>query len=139
MSSKLYDLDFYEWAKEQADILRGARLAELDTEHIIEELESMAGRDVRELRSRLRRLLEHKLKLHLIKGRVLEDNCQGWRISARNQRAEIEQLLDESPSLRRKVSGLLAKAYELAAADVRDAYLVEPPAECPWTEEEILG
>jgi len=69
---KLYDRDFYLWAKETAAALREGRVAEADLENIAEEIDGLANRDYRELYSRLRRILEHKLKLCVTKGIVLD-------------------------------------------------------------------
>ncbi len=63
----LYDEDFYAWAVGQADALR--RLADLrpstgiDVAHLVEEVEDLAKAERNAVRSQLRRLLEHCLKL----------------------------------------------------------------------------
>ncbi|KJU85540.1 protein containing DUF29, partial [Candidatus Magnetobacterium bavaricum] len=41
-ASALYEVDFYQWAFHNADLLRQGRFAEIDLENIVEELESMA-------------------------------------------------------------------------------------------------
>ncbi|KJU85322.1 protein containing DUF29, partial [Candidatus Magnetobacterium bavaricum] len=38
----LYEVDFYQWAFHNADLLRQGRFTEIDLENIVEELESMA-------------------------------------------------------------------------------------------------
>ncbi|NEO26601.1 MAG: DUF29 domain-containing protein, partial [Kamptonema sp. SIO4C4] len=57
-----YDLDFYAWIAKNVELLRSGNLAEIDAEHIAEELESVGKRDLRELRSRLQVLVMHLLK-----------------------------------------------------------------------------
>ncbi|NES22573.1 MAG: DUF29 domain-containing protein [Symploca sp. SIO3E6] len=52
-----YDIDFYAWLNKNVELLRGGRLAEIDVEHIAEELESMGKRDLRQLRSCLQVLV----------------------------------------------------------------------------------
>ena len=47
-----YDSDFYGWTQEQADLLRSGRLAELDTQNLLAEIEAMGRRERRELESR---------------------------------------------------------------------------------------
>ena len=62
-SSELYEQDLYAWAEAQADLLRRRRFAELDLEHVIEEIEDVGGSLYREVRSRIRTIMEHLLKL----------------------------------------------------------------------------
>jgi Domain of unknown function DUF29 len=58
----LYDEDLLAWAERLAAHLRAGQLDRLDVEHLIEELEAMAGKLRRELKNRLRILLEDLLK-----------------------------------------------------------------------------
>jgi hypothetical protein len=57
-----YEDDFFEWTVEQARLLRGGELSEIDAANIAEEIESMGLSDRRELRNRLIVLLSHLLK-----------------------------------------------------------------------------
>ena len=64
---QLYEDDFYAWTREQARALR--RLAEsrpnvgLDLEHLIEEVEDLGTSQRDAVRSHLRTIIEHCLKL----------------------------------------------------------------------------
>ncbi len=64
----LYEADFYGWALEQAEALRQAGRARLNTpkavdwENVAEELDGLARSEARELRSRYKTLLVHLLK-----------------------------------------------------------------------------
>jgi hypothetical protein len=136
---ELYDEDFYLWALHNAAALREGRLADLDTQNLAEEIESMAGRERRELQSRITQILEHLLKLRLAKGLLLEYNQGGWQASILRQRREIGSLIRESPSLKRRiVPELIQECYREAGATVALEYKVEPPAECPFSVEDIL-
>ncbi len=109
MSTKatLYEQDFYAWTQEQAALLREGALHDLDVTHLAEEMESLGKSDRRALGSHLRNLVLHLLKWH---GQPTgRDTGHSWRSSIRNARAEIAVLLEDSPSLRREVSGLLAR------------------------------
>ena len=44
-----YDQDFYQWIENHITLLREGRLSEIDTDHLIEELEGMTRRDRDEL------------------------------------------------------------------------------------------
>jgi hypothetical protein len=48
-----YDTDVIAWATEQAALLRSGRLAEIDIEHIAEEIEDVGKSEKRELANRL--------------------------------------------------------------------------------------
>jgi len=58
----LYDRDFYEWTRKNAQLLREGKLFEIDIDNLIEELESMGRSEKREFVSRLAALLAHLLK-----------------------------------------------------------------------------
>ncbi len=141
MSTKatLYEQDFYAWTQEQAALLREGALHDLDVTHLAEEIESLGKSDRRALGSHLRNLVLHLLKWH---GQPTgRDTGHSWRSSIRNARAEIAVLLEDSPSLRREVSGLLARWYPLARLDAADETglpLVTFPEACPWTAEQVL-
>ncbi len=53
----LYDEDIVAWARQQAQLLRTGRFAELDIEHIAEEIEDVGKSEQRELASRMAVLL----------------------------------------------------------------------------------
>jgi hypothetical protein len=57
-----YEQDFHQWIEHHLTLLRAGRLNEIDVEHLIEELEGMAGRDRNELVSQLKILIAHLLK-----------------------------------------------------------------------------
>ncbi len=59
--AKLYETDYYQWAKHQAELLQKNDFLAMDIEHLIEELEGMARSDKRELESRLTVLITHLL------------------------------------------------------------------------------
>ena len=61
-ASEIYHQDFHAWAMRNAELIRQGRLAEIDGEHVAEELESMGKSQQRALGSRLTVLLAHLLK-----------------------------------------------------------------------------
>jgi hypothetical protein len=133
-----YEDDLYAWTQEQATLLRERRTAGLDWDHLAEEILSMAGRDRRELESRLCVILVHLLKWQTqpaLRG-------AGWRKSLRTQRREIRKLLRQSPSLRREVPDLLREAYPDAIKDAIDETGLDPdrfPAACPYAPDQVLA
>ncbi len=85
-SQVLYDTDLLAWAERQAAHLRAGQLDRLDVEHLIEELEAMAGKLRRELKNRLRVLLAHLLKWQAQPKR----RSRSWAATIAEQRDQID-------------------------------------------------
>ena len=134
----LYEADFVVWAEAQAEALRAGRLDALDREHLAEEIEGLAERDRRELRSRLRVLVTH-----LLKWQYRPDHRSGsWRATIHAQRADLEDLFESSPSLRREVPDVLAGVYPRAVKGAAEETGLPPgtfPKACPFSPEQVLG
>src|SRR5580658_85166 len=94
--------DRYAWAIETARRLRAGD--PVDRIAVAEEIEQVGRSDARELDSRVTQILEHLLKLRLMRGAILDLNSRGWHASIARQRGEIMSLLDESPSLKRRIT-----------------------------------
>jgi hypothetical protein len=138
--SNLYDTDFTEWALYNADLLRSGRISEADLENIAEEIEQLARNQGRELKSRITQIIEHLLKLKLTSKELRKRNERGWLGSAYHQREDIRELLEESPSLRRRLTpALLESSYASAARVFAGSFGIQPPDECPFTWEDVLG
>jgi hypothetical protein len=134
----LYDEDLLAWAEQQAAHLRAGQLERLDVSHLIDELEAMAGRLRRELRSRLRILLAHLLKWQYQPRR----RSRSWAATIAEQRDQIEALLEENPGLRQQLievaEGAYAPARKLAAIESGLPRASFPPA-LPYDLQDILG
>ncbi|HVH77593.1 MAG TPA: DUF29 domain-containing protein [Stellaceae bacterium] len=144
-AKSLYDKDFLLWSKEQAEALRAAAKGgsnrALDWEHIAEQIEDLGKSNRRELYSRLLVVLEHLLKLQYSPAA----NPRGGRkATIVRERASIEALLDDSPSLRGELAELVDKARPQAARSVayslsrrrEAAARLAPP---DYSVEQILG
>jgi hypothetical protein len=129
--------DYYAWALETAERLRAGRLSEVDLNDVAEELEDMGKAQRHALASYLKVLMVHLLKWRF------QPSFRGvsWRLSISNARDEIAELLEDSPSLRRKIGELVARRYP--AARNRAALETGLPEEtfprtCPFSEDQIL-
>src|SRR5271163_114464 len=133
-----YDDDFYAWTVEQARLLRAGELSAIDAANIAEEVESMGRSDRRELQSRL-----VVLTMHLLKWRFQPSaRSSSWLGTIREQRLQIELILEDSPSLRPLAAGMLTRAYASARIDAIDQTgLPEAsfPPVCPFGFEEIVS
>jgi hypothetical protein len=138
----LYEGDFYAWAREQAELLRAERFEELDLEHLIEEVDDLGGSLYRSVRSRVRTIVEHLLKLEHSPAR---DPRGLWYDTIAVQRSDLED--DLTPSLRPRIEAELPKQYGRArAAAARalrrhgEAAAAEAlPEGCPYTLDQITG
>lgn len=111
-----YMRDFHAWTQAQAAALRaaaqtGANLP-VDWENVAEEIESLGRSEASALRSRLRTIIEHLLKLEISPAR---DPAAGWRETITRCRIDIENDLADSPSLRRRVPEWLDREHRAAA------------------------
>lgn len=132
-----YEDDLFAWTQEQAALLRAHAADAIDWENLAEEIESMGRRDRRELKSRLRVVL-----LHLLKWQA-QPKLRGasWRKTLLTQRVEIRDLLQQSPSLRREVPGLIREAYADAVKEAIDETGLRAdafPGTCPYAPEDVL-
>lgn len=132
----LYERDYYTWALEQARALRAHSTEALDWENLAEEVEGLARTEARELRSRLEVLL-----VHLLKWRYQPDKrSTSWRLTIREQRRRVAQVIDENPGLMSTREASVTAAYEIArlvaARETRLAEKTFPPGS-PWSFEQI--
>jgi hypothetical protein len=123
----LYEADFYAWARHQADTLRQFQATRpnlsLDFEHLIEEVEDLARRDVRAAKSQLRRLILHALKLEFSPA---DRPRRQWLNSLDDARHELDDVL--SPSVVAIVTPLLGQLFEEArTAALRDLLDADGP------------
>ncbi|TIQ37806.1 MAG: DUF29 domain-containing protein [Mesorhizobium sp.] len=131
------ETDYAQWCAEQGALLREGRLSDLDRENLAEEIESLGRSDKREIASRLGTLLQHLLKWEFQPDR----RKTGWLLTIREQRFQIENLLDESPSLKAYPGQRLSREFKMArlkAADETGLAERDFPTDCPYSIEEIL-
>src|SRR5258708_16153739 len=93
--AELYRLDFHAWCLGVGELLGDGETSRLDADHLREEIESLAGRDEREVISRMKRIIQHLLKLQYQPAR----RSKSWHATLVNQRGEVAALLGPSPSL----------------------------------------
>lgn len=102
-----YEDDPHAWAMEQAALIRLRRFQDLDIEHLADEVQDVARRERQELVSRLALVFQHVLKWD----RQPERRSASWARTIREQRSEVDELLDEAPSLRPHVPAMSGKAF----------------------------
>lgn len=148
MSNTLYDHDLQLWIEQTIDQLKNSEFELLDIEHLIEELIDLGNSEKNRLKSNLKILLAHLLKLRvqsdapdLIKG--------SWYSSVLEHRQRVLDNLLDTPSLKGFLGEALEKAYtdgrklaikegKLAKFGVRIPEESEYPLICPFSIEQIL-
>jgi hypothetical protein len=143
MAGPRYEDDFFAWTQHQAMVLRSMAVADnrFDRENVAEEIEDL-GRGQRDaVRSQIRRIIEHFLKLAYSPAQQPRFDWIGLIIEARSALGD-----KISPTLRRDAETMLARLYD-DARDRAEAGLRgygetqaadKLPAECPYTIDEIL-
>jgi hypothetical protein len=140
-----YEDDFYAWTREQAAALR--RLAatrpnvELDFPHLIEEVTDLGVSQRDAVRSLVRRIIEHCLKLEYAAAR---NPRAGWRETIVDARIVLEDKLTRTlhRGLQRRLLKLYDQARRAADASLR-VHGEKPaaealPATCPYRLVDLL-
>ncbi|MES2018894.1 MAG: DUF29 domain-containing protein [Pseudomonadota bacterium] len=137
LSAPDIDDDYVVWMERQIELIRERQFAQLDIESLLDELEYFVKKHKRSLRSRLSVLMLHLLKCEYQP--VLRSNS--WITTICNQRRKIEDLFEESPSLKSLVDASIDSEYKRA---VRQAVLetgLPPtsfPTAPPYTKEQLF-
>jgi hypothetical protein len=135
--STLYDRDLALWYADTLTKLKSGDLSTLDTEHLIEEIEGLAARDRRELKTRLKVLLAHIYKRMYVSQ---PENYRGWENTIDEQREQLQDLLTQSPSLHSHFLESFDGVEQRAIKQVRKDYpAVNFPNGWPFSREpEVL-
>jgi hypothetical protein len=115
----LYEQDILLWVEDTVAKLKSRDFEHLDIDNLIEEVESLGISQKKELLSRLVTLLEHLLKRIYVD---LPNDRNGWERTIRNQRNELELLLNNAPSLKTRWNDSFAVAWAIALKTVRKEY-----------------
>ena len=136
--SVLYERDETAWLEAMSALAASGCHAEMDYHNLSEYLADMAGRDRREVFSRLVVLLTHLLKWE----HPPERRSGSWRGTIVEQRRELRQLL-ESGTLRNHAAAVLADAYaaarQQAAAETELPLSVFPAEDARGLDELLAG
>ena len=141
MTETGYDHDFYAWSQNQAVALRAKAWEQLDLDNLAEEIESLGKSDRRAVESYLEVIATHLLKW-VYQSRERARRGRGWRNSVDEARRQLQLILEDSPSLRERVTVLLVRAYPHARRKAQQETglpLAIFPGTCHWTPEQILN
>ncbi|MCA2618148.1 MULTISPECIES: DUF29 domain-containing protein [unclassified Microcystis] len=127
MSSTAYETDYNQWLKETVKQLQERNFEQVDWDNLIEEIESMGKSDRRALMSLLTRLIEHLLKLAYWQEEKKRSGNH-WAAAIVNFRAQIQQRLEDSPSLRPELAVMYDKVYPVAIKSVSQLFSLNSDA-----------
>ena len=114
-TKSLYDTDYHLWVMKTVKQLENKEFDHLDLQNLIEEVSDLSRRDRKKLKSLLRNLLEHLLKLKYWDSE--RHNNQGhWQGEISDFRKQIRDELEDSPSLK----GYLREIFDECYQDVRE-------------------
>lgn len=142
----LYETDTVLWSRQQAEALRSAARsgsnAAVDWENVAEEIEDLGRSRRTQLNSHLRTIIEHLMKLE---ASPAGPPRLGWKETILRVRGEIEDLLEDSPSLRREIGEAVGRQTSRAARDVAASLQLHgeaprrPLQELCYSEDQVLG
>jgi hypothetical protein len=115
----LYERDLVAWCEDTVAKLKAGEFQEIDIDSLVEEIEGLAGRDKRELESRLEVLLCHFLKRIYVES---PNDYRGWEMTIREQRRQLQKLLKQSPSLQNHLIQNFSQMWGNALSDTREDY-----------------
>ncbi len=148
MTKTLYDRDLQLWIDQTIEQLKKGEFQSLDIEHLIEELIELGKSEKNTLKSNLKILLGHLLKLR-VQLDAPETMKGSWYSSVLEHRQRVLDNLADTPSLKRFLPEAVEKAYgdgrklaikegKLAKFGVRVPQESEYPVSCPFSIEQIL-
>jgi hypothetical protein len=138
-----YNEDFYAWTQYQAEVLRSMPCDDnrFDRDNVAEEIEDLGKSERNAVRSEVRRIIEHFLKLEYSRS---ADPRADWMASIVGARAELEERL--SSTLRRDLEASLPRLYRNARKQAglglrryaEGGAAAALPEECPYALDQIL-
>ena len=146
LERSLYQTDYYAWTRQQAAALRALAAARvnstLDLENLAEEVESLGRSDLNTVRSQVRRIIKHLLKLEYSPSTAPRAD---WRHSVAQARDEVEDHITVSmhPDVAAELAKLFGRgrrdaALGLARHGEREAAKALPVT-CPYTFDQIVS
>jgi len=107
---QLYESDYHLWVLETVKKLQNQDFEAIDWDNLIEEVSDLARRDKKKLKSLLKNLSEHLLKLKYWEAEKIR-NQGHWQAEITNFRQLIRDELEDSPSLRPYLHEIYPQCY----------------------------
>lgn len=148
--SNLYKTDFYQWTRQQVDLLKRNQFRALDLHNLIEEVDDLGQEKINTMETHLARILVLLLKwqIRAFKEdlRTLSRWYRSWFMvldySLEKERGIVKRLLIKNPSLYDLLDESLLECYPIACRDAaRELEIPEEefPDTNPWSLEQIMS
>jgi hypothetical protein len=141
----LHDTDLLLWSEHQAALLRRRAAGELineaglDWPNVADEIEALGKSERSALASRIASIIEHLAKLEA--SPAIEPRI-GWQETVIRARADIDEILETSPSLRPTMDTVVARQHGRAlrlVASVLALYGETPRDGIQYRTDQVLG
>ena len=133
-AAALYEKDFLVWTELMSAALESRNVADLDWEHLAEEIRDLGISQKSALKSHLENVL-----LHLIQWELQpERRSRSWENSISNSRGQVDFQLDAFRSLRGCLLESFDRCYDRAARKALREMHREKAAFTRWTLEQVL-
>ncbi|MBD2079238.1 DUF29 domain-containing protein [Leptolyngbya sp. FACHB-17] len=132
----LYETDYVQWVETTVERLRDRDYDSIDWENLLDEIQDMARRQRRSLKSNL------VVLLHLLKWQYQpEKRSSSWESSLLEHRYRLRDDIQDSPSLKPYLEAILAESYTRATKQAKaetSLPLATFPIGCPYEIAAIL-
>lgn len=138
MNQALYEKDYYLWLKETVKLLQDGRLSELDIQNLVDEIDYMAKKQKKAVKSNLIVVIWHLLKYKY----QPEKRSRSWELTLLEHRDRLAEDFTDSPSLKPFFREVFEQCYSQArkrAAIETELPLDVFPENCPFTPEQVLN
>jgi hypothetical protein len=110
-TKSLYESDYSLWVQETVKQLQNRDFDALDLENLVEEVLDLSRRDKQKVKSLLKRLFEHLLKLKYWQSELVRNQAH-WKREVLNFRQQIRDELKDSPSLKPYLRQIFDECYQ---------------------------
>ena len=132
----LYETEYDQWLTAMVERLKHHQFDQLDTEHLIEELEDLGRSEKSAVKSLLRQIIVHLL-LYQFWQLEREQNANHWAAEIISFRLQLVDRL--TPNFRNYLADELPNIYQSAWLIARTkTQLQSLPKQCPYSLEDLL-
>ncbi len=134
-NAELYEKDFYAWTQETAALIAAGKWHEIDQALLADEVAGLGRDDQREIARRVQRLLKELLLWWARPG----ERKGNWASAIIEERARLEDIVEDSLSLKAQLGEVVATEYPWARCKAHDqttGYVF--PEGCPFTTAQVL-
>jgi len=134
-NTDLYTQDFYRWTQETEALIAAGKWHEIDQALLADEVGGLGRDDKREIARRVQRLLKELLLWWALTG----ERKGNWASIILEERARLEDIVEDSPSLKAQLGEVMAKEYPWARCKAQDQTTGHVfPEDCPFTVAQVL-